>query len=1064
MCLGRNMCIRRLFQSPLQWARRAAFLKHNQCRHQGARRWTRSGGGPYRAVIFDMGGVLIPSPGTVAAEWEIQNHIPPGTILKALISGGENGPWMKFMRGEITKQDFLEEFGRHYSKMSKTSVPVDSFFSVLTSEQVAKPFPVMMEAITQVRAKGLKTAVLSNNFYLSSGKSFLPLDRTQFDVVVESCLEGICKPDPRIYKLCLERLGLQPSESIFLDDLGMNLKAAASLGIHTIKVNDPETALKELETLLGFTLRTVVPNTRPVRKTMEIPKDSLEKYLKDLLGTQTTGVLELLQFDHGLSNPTYYVKLADHQLVLRKKPPGTLLPSAHAIEREFRIMKALGNAGVPVPKVLDLCEDSGVIGTPFYLMEYCPGVVYKDPSLPGLESSQRRAIYTAMNRVLCKIHSVDLKATGLEDNRKHGDYIPRQVQTWIKQYRASETSTIPTMERLIEWLPLHLPKQEKTTVVHGDFRLDNLLFHPEKMEVLAVLDWELSTLGDPLADVASSCLAHYLPPSFPVLRGLSGYDLTQLGVPTAEDYFGMYCRHMGIAPLENWNFYMAFSFFRMAAILQGVYKRSLTGQASLATTEQNGKLTEFMSNLAWDFAVKEGFRIFKEMPATKPLTRSYHTWAGPQSLLNRPGTRSYISLPESSPAHAPKGALVISPEGLSPPVRELYQRLGQFMERHVYPAEPELRSHQASAERWTPSPLVEELKEKAKAEGLWNLFLPLEADPERKYGAGLTNVEYAHLCERMGTSLYAPEIFNCSAPDTGNMELLVRYGTEEQKARWLVPLLEGKARSCFAMTEPQVASSDATNIESSIREEDNFYVINGHKWWISGILDPRCQLCVFMGKTDPHAPRHQQQSVLLVPMDSPGIKVIRPLTVYGLEDAPGGHGEVLFEQVRVPKENMVLGPGRGFEIAQGRLGPGRIHHCMRLVGYSERALALMKARVKSRVAFGKPLVEQGTLLADIAQSRVEIEQARLLVLKAAHLMDVAGNKAAALDIAMIKMVAPSLASRVIDRAIQAFGAAGLSSDYPLAQFFAWARALRFADGPDEVHRAAVAKMELKRHV
>lgn len=282
------MCIGRLLQSPLQWARRAAFLKHNQCRHQGARRWIRSGGGPYRAVIFDMGGVLIPSPGTVAAEWEIQNHIPPGTILKALISGGENGPWMKFMRGEITKQDFLEEFGRHYSKMSKTAVPVDSFFSVLTSEQVAKPFPVMMEAITQVRAKGLKTAVLSNNFYLSSGKSFLPLDRTQFDVVVESCLEGICKPDPRIYKLCLERLGLQPSESIFLDDLGMNLKAAASLGIHTIKVNDPETALKELETLLGFTLRTVVPNTRPVRKTMEIPKDSLEKYLKDLLGTQTT--------------------------------------------------------------------------------------------------------------------------------------------------------------------------------------------------------------------------------------------------------------------------------------------------------------------------------------------------------------------------------------------------------------------------------------------------------------------------------------------------------------------------------------------------------------------------------------------------------------------------------------------------------------------------------------------------------------------------------------------------------------------------------------------------------
>ncbi|XP_066226980.1 acyl-CoA dehydrogenase family member 10 isoform X1 [Saccopteryx leptura] len=1059
------MCLRRLLQfSPLQRAWRAAFRKHGQCGHQGAWRWTHSGGGPYRAVIFDMGGVLIPSPGRVAAEWEVQNRIPSGTILKAFISGGENGPWMTFMRGELTEEDFLQEFGRLCSEIAETSVPADSFFSLLTSEQVAKQLPVMTEAITQIRAKGLKTAVLSNNFYLSNGKSFLPLDRKQFDVVVESCVEGVCKPDPWIYKLCLERLGLQPSESIFLDDLGHNLKAAASLGIRTIKVDDPEVAVKELEALLGFTLRKAPPNTRPMSKTMEIPVESLEKHLKALLGTRTTGPLELRQFDHGQSNPTYFIRLAEQQLVLRKKPPGTLLPSAHAVEREFRIMKALANAGIPVPKVLDLCEDSSVIGTPFYLMEYCPGLIYKDPSLPGLEPSQRQAIYTAMNRVLCRIHSVDFKAAGLGDYGKHGDYIPRQVQTWIKQYRASETSTLPAMERLIEWLPLHLPRQQKVTVVHGDFRLDNLVFHPEKPEVLAVLDWELSTLGDPLVDVAFSCLAHHLPPSFPILRGLSGCDLTQLGIPTAEEYFRMYCLHMGIPPTDNWNFYMAFSFFRVAAILQGVFKRSLTGQASSTTAEQSGKLAEFTSELAWEFAIKEGFRVFKEMPATKPLTRPYHTWAGPRSLLSTPGVRSYTPHPESSSARASKGALVVSPEGLSPPVRALYEQLKQFMERHVYPAEPALRSHQASAERWTPAPLLEELKEKAKAEGLWNLFLPLETDPERKYGAGLTNVEYAHLCELMGMSLYAPEIFNCSAPDTGNMELLVRYGTEEQKARWLPPLLEGRARSCFAMTEPQVASSDATNIESSIREEDGFYVINGRKWWISGILDPRCQLCVFMGKTNPHAPRHQQQSVLLVPMDTPGIKVIRPLTVYGLDDAPGGHGEVLFEQVRVPKESMVLGPGRGFEIAQGRLGPGRIHHCMRLIGHSERALALMKARVKSRMAFGKPLVEQGTILADIAQSRVEIEQARLLVLKAAHLMDVAGNKAAALEIAMIKMVAPSMAYRVIDRAIQAFGAAGLSNDYPLAQFFAWARALRFADGPDEVHRAVVAKMELKHRI
>ncbi|XP_032166654.1 acyl-CoA dehydrogenase family member 10 isoform X1 [Mustela erminea] len=612
------MYMRQLFRSShLQWARRATFPKHSQGRLQRARRWTHSGGGTYRAVIFDMSGVLIPSPGRVAAEWELQNDIPPGTIRKAWISGGENGPWMKLMRGEITTEDFLQEFGRLCSEIVKTSVPVGSFFSLLTSDQVAKQFPVMTEAITQIRAKGLRTAVLSNNFYLPNGKSFLPLDRKQFDVVVESCLEGICKPDPRIYKLCLERLGLQPSESIFLDDLGPNLKAAASLGIRTIQVNDPETAIKELETLLGFTMRMVIPNTGPVRETVEIPQESLEKYLKDLLGTQSTGPLELLRFDHGQSSPTYYVRLGNHQLVLKRKPLGTLVPSTHAVEREFsRIMKALANAGVPVPKVLDRCEDSGVIGMPFYLMEYCPGLIYRDPSLPGLDPSQRRAIYTAMNRVLCKIHSVDLKAAGLEDYGKHEDYIPQQMQTWIKQYRASEPGTIPAMERLIQWLPRHLPKQQKTTVVHGNFRLDNLLFHPEKAEVLAVLDWELSTLGDPLADVAFSCLAHYLPSSFPgsLLRGLRDCDLTQLGIPTAEEYLRMYCHHSEIPPPENWNFYMALSFFRMAIILQGVHKRSLPGQAGLAAAEQNEKLTEYVSNLAWDFAVKEGFRVFKEMP------------------------------------------------------------------------------------------------------------------------------------------------------------------------------------------------------------------------------------------------------------------------------------------------------------------------------------------------------------------------------------------------------------------------------------------------------------------
>jgi acyl-CoA dehydrogenase len=386
--------------------------------------------------------------------------------------------------------------------------------------------------------------------------------------------------------------------------------------------------------------------------------------------------------------------------------------------------------------------------------------------------------------------------------------------------------------------------------------------------------------------------------------------------------------------------------------------------------------------------------------------------------------------------------------------KELQKCLQRFMDEHVYPNERRFDG-EVERNRWKPTGIIEELKPKAHAAGLWNLFLPDDSG-----GAGLTNLEYAPLCEIMGRCHWAPEVFNCSAPDTGNMEVIARYGTPEQKEKWLKPLLAGEIRSCFAMTEPDVASSDATNIASSILRDGNEYVINGRKWWTSGAGDPRCKITIFMGKTDPSAATHQQQSMILVPMDTPGVKIERLLHVFGYDHAPHGHAEVTFKNVRVPATNMLLGEGRGFEIAQGRLGPGRIHHCMRCIGVAERALEIMCKRVQSRVAFGKPLAEQGTIRADIAASRIEIEQARLLTLKAARMMDTVGNKAARAEIAMIKIVAPNVALKVLDRAIQAHGGAGVSDDTFLAAAWAGVRTLRLADGPDEVHAESIARLEL----
>jgi acyl-CoA dehydrogenase len=396
----------------------------------------------------------------------------------------------------------------------------------------------------------------------------------------------------------------------------------------------------------------------------------------------------------------------------------------------------------------------------------------------------------------------------------------------------------------------------------------------------------------------------------------------------------------------------------------------------------------------------------------------------------------------------------------TPRAEELKRRVIDFMNAHIYPAEKVYKQQlEAAPSRWSVPPIIEELKSRAKAEGLWNLFLPKRDFPE-----SLTNVEYAALCEIMGRSPIAPEVFNCSAPDTGNMETIARYGTDAQKEQWLKPLMEGTIRSCFAMTEPAVASSDATNIRTAIKRDGDHYVINGRKWWSSGAMDPRCKIMIVMGQTDPGAAKHQRQSMILVPMETPGVTVMRPLTVFGYDDAPHGHGEVNFDNVRVPASNILLGEGRGFEIAQGRLGPGRIHHCMRSIGVAERALEALCDRALSRVAFGMPIADHGVTRHWIAESRMEIDQARLLTMHAAFMMDTVGNKEARAEIAMIKVVAPNMAAKVIDRAIQVHGGGGVSQDFDLVRAYAGIRALRLADGPDEVHRETVAKMELRKHM
>ncbi|KAL1539114.1 putative acyl-CoA dehydrogenase ibr3 [Salvia divinorum] len=781
------------------------------------------------------------------------------------------------------------------------------------------------------------------------------------------------------------------------------------------------------------------------------------------------------QFGHGQSNPTFLLEVHSGNLkkkyVLRKKPPGKLLESAHAVEREFQVLHALGtHTLVPVPKVFCLCTDPSVIGTTFYIMEYLEGRIFIEPTLPNVEPRQRRSIYYATAKALASLHSTDVDAIGLHSYGKPKNYCKRQVERWSRQYLVStgagKSNRNPRMLELSDWLSQHIPPEdssgEAAGLVHGDFRIDNLVFHPTEDRVIGILDWELSTLGNQMCDVAYSCLHYVMDISLDKVENNGGLEFTGIpeGVPTLAEYLAEYCAVTGKPwPASQWKFYFAFSMFRGASIYAGVHSRWIMGNASGGERARHaGPKADAMIEIAWAFIQRES--VLPIHPPQGLIPREHAQPLGKES-----GDSLYLS----------GGKFVPNQK-----VQDLRNRLIKFMEDRIYPMENEFYKLAASTMRWSVHPEEERLKELAKKEGLWNLFIPFDSAARVKkdvsgqgkdglidntfdkiLGPGLSNLEYGYLCEIMGRSVWAPQVFNCGAPDTGNMEVLMRYGDAEQMRQWLVPLLEGKIRSGFAMTEPQVASSDATNIECSILRQGDSYIINGRKWWTSGAMDPRCKVLIVMGKTDFAAPKHKQQSMILVDIDTPGVNIKRPLTVFGFDDAPHGHAEISFENVRVPAKNILLGEGRGFEIAQGRLGPGRLHHCMRLIGAAERGMQLMVQRAISRRAFDKLIAEHGSFLSDVAKCRVDLERTRLLVLEAADELDRVGNKKARGTIAMAKVAAPNMALKVLDTAMQVHGAAGLSGDTVLAHLWATARTLRIADGPDEVHLETIAKLELR---
>uniref|UniRef100_A0AAX7TL38 Acyl-CoA dehydrogenase family, member 11 n=1 Tax=Astatotilapia calliptera TaxID=8154 RepID=A0AAX7TL38_ASTCA len=752
--------------------------------------------------------------------------------------------------------------------------------------------------------------------------------------------------------------------------------------------------------------------TTPVRQQHKFNVGRLQRYLtaKTLLSNNDT--LTVRQYSAGQSNPTFLIQTPSNSYVLRKQPPGELLPGAHKVDREYRVQKALFSVGFPVPQLLLHCADIEVIGTEFYLMQHVKGRIFRDLRLPGVSPAERTALYVAAVEVLAKLHSLDLPSVNLEAYGRGPGYCRRQVSTWTKQYTAAAHRDIPAMNELSDWLMKNLPASDnEVTLVHGDYRLDNLIFHPTEARVIAVLDWELSTTGQPLADLAYFLMPQYWPASLSVISTMGSLKGIE-GIPTVEDLISIYCRCRGIPPaLPQLNFYLALSVFKMAGIAQGIYARHLLGNASAPNAAQFGQCVEPLAKVALHTKI----------------------FLNPSSLKDRLFFQTA------------KGRAVL-------------QQVKDFMRQYVLPAQKEVAQyytkHAESPQRWHTPQIIEDLKV-CRVDFFCFCFLNLVTQSlflHKSYIVKMTD-KGKNPPKQKNTTTY-----------TGNMEVLHMFGSEEQKKKWLEPLLRGEIRSCFCMTEPDVASSDATNMECSLHRDKDDYIINGKKWWSSGAGNPQCKVAIVMcrsGIRDENI-RHSQHSMILVPMDTAGVKLIRPLTVFGQDDAiHGGHFEVHFENVRVPASSIILGEGRGFEIAQGRLGPGRLHHCMRAVGLAELALELLCQRAATRHTFGKQLYQHEVIAHWIAECRLMIEQTRLLTLNAAHALDTLGSRAARKEIAMIKVAAGRMACKVVDIAIQVYGGAGVSGDVPLAQMYSYVRTLRIADGPDEVHLSSIAYLELR---